>query len=570
MSVNDWSQQRPTHRARPRLPLFAAALAAAALAYCGCSAPPAPTAPDTAPVADAGEDVTAAPGQTVVLDGSGSLDPDGDALSFEWTAGTDNPSMVVLSPVAQVSVVPTTPGTYWFHLTVSARGLTSEADSVQVTVAGADAHPPVADAGIDAVLSLQARIYLDGDSSTDADGDSLSYLWELVSGPAPVSITDSTAVQTRVSVAEAGEYLFRLTVSDATFSMADEVRLVVTPEGNVPPVAEAGDNQTVSVGSPVALDGSGSSDPDGSFDLLAFLWRVGRNPGENVLLSDSTIVSPTFTPTLTGQYVFGLVVDDGVSASLQDTVAITVIDQVYDKRSGMIEIPAGPFLMGMAQSGFADDKPEHEVDLSTFWIDSVEVTVSQYQICVNEGICAPAGQGPDCNAAQAGDRGNHPVNCVTWEQANAFCTWANKRLPTEAEWEKAARGVNDHRRFPWGDGDPALLVLANPDLLLVNYNNLYGSTVPVGTHPDGVSPFGAHNMAGNVLEWTADYYDGFYYTVSPRRNPLGPDSGEQRVARGGHYLAPADAATTTVRNRVQPGSADPALGFRCGRTTPPP
>ena len=385
-----------------------------------------------------------------------------------------------------------------------------------------------------------------------------------------MTLSDSTAVQTQVVITVPGEYIFRLTVSDSAFSASDEVRLVVSPDGNVPPQAEAGLNQTVAVGLEVTLDATGSSDADGSYDLLTFRWQVGRNPGEGVVLSDSMAATPTFTPTLTGQYVFGLIVGDGISSSLQDTVVITVVDQAYSKRSGMIEIPGGTFTMGTAQSGFTDDKPEHEVELSTFWIDSVEVTVSQYQICVAEGLCAPAGQGPGCNAAQADSRGDHPVNCVTWEQANIFCTWASKRLPTEAEWEKAARGVNDSRRFPWGEDDPTLMVLANPELRIANYGNLFGGTLAVGDHPDGVSPYGVHNMAGNVMEWTADYYGALYYAESASRDPQGPPSGDQRVARGGHYLAPVDAATTTVRNRIQPASAEPALGFRCGRTTSPP
>ncbi|MFH1571255.1 MAG: SUMF1/EgtB/PvdO family nonheme iron enzyme [Gemmatimonadota bacterium] len=554
----------------PLRPRAATLSALVALYLAGCSAPPAPTAPDQPPVASAGTDISVLVGETVVLDGSASSDADGDPLAYEWTAGEENPASAVLTPTSRVSFVPAAVGTYYFLLTVSARGVDSQPDSIRVTVAAQDAHPPVADAGIDQrPASPQSRIVLDGSASSDSDGDSLTFRWQLVVGPAPVILADSSAAQTRVTVSQGGDYTFRLTVSDGAFTSSDEVLVAVAPAGNTPPQAEAGPNQTVAVGTLVTLDGSGSADPDGS-GTLTYQWQVGRNPGESVVLSDAAAVRPSFTPSLVGDYVFGLVVSDGASSSLQDTVVIAVTEQTYSRRSGMIEIPGGPFTMGTAQTGFTDDKPEHEVDLSTFWMDSVEVSVAQYQICVNEGACAPAGQAPGCNAAQAASRGSHPINCVTWAQAGAFCGWASKRLPTEAEWEKAARGVNDHRRFPWGDGDPTLLVLADPTLRLVNYNNLYGDTQPVGAFPDGASPYGVQDLAGNVMEWTSDYYDALYYAASPRRDPQGPASGEQRVGRGGHYLAPADASTTTVRNRVQPGSREPALGFRCARTTSPP
>jgi len=519
-------------------------------------------------VAVAGPDQTVVAGQQVTLDGSTSSDPEGQVLTFEWKQEDDNPASVVLSFSDRAVFVPTAAGTYSFELIVTA-GHRASRDSVLVMVTGEQAHPPVAHAGVDAMYARQAPIFLDGTASHDVDGDVLLFAWALVVGPGSVTFTDSTNAQTQVAVTAAGEYLFRLQVSDGSLEAVDEVRVIVTPDSNIPPVADAGPSQTVSVGGLVTLDGLNSSDLEGQD--LAYRWRIGRNPGESVALSDSTAAQPTFTPLLLGEYVFGLVVEDGVTASIQDTVVITVVSRVYDRRAGMIEIPAGPFTMGSDQDGHDFTSPEHRVELSTFWIDSVEVSAARYQACVDDGaVCSRSGQAAGCNGAQVGSRGDHPINCVTWEQAEAFCLWAEKRLPTEAEWEKAARGENDRRRFPWGDENPFILLLVDPELRLLNYNSNTGRTEPVGTHPAGVSPYGVHNLAGNVMEWTADYYSGTYYDSSPPVDPPGPTTGQLRVARGGPFDVTADAVTTTIRSATPPTSSVPQIGFRCASTQSPP
>ena len=544
-----------------------AILVAALLALApGCSAPPEPNLPDQPPVAVAGPDQTVTAGEEVTLDGSLSSDPEGQVLAYEWKQDADNPAFLVLSLSTHAVFVPTVAGTYGFVLIVTA-GQRSARDSVLVIVTGEQAHPPVAHAGVDAVYALEAPIFLDGTASSDEDGDALSFIWEVVAGPGSVTFVDSSSHQTQITVTAAGEYLFRLHVSDGALEAVDEVRVIVTPQTNIPPVADAGPSQTVPVGGLVTLDGRNSSDQEGQ-DLI-YRWRIGRNPGERVLLSDSTVAQPTFTPLLLGQYVFGLVVEDGLAASIQDTVVITVVSRMYDRRAGMIEIPAGPFVMGTDQDGHDFTSPEHTVELGTFWIDSVEVTVAQYQVCVDAQECARSGQADDCNAG-GHERGDHPINCVTWEQARAFCQWKDKRLPTEAEWEKAARGENDRRRFPWGDEEPFNFMLQNPDLRLLNYNSNEGRTEPVGTHPAGVSPYGVHNLAGNVMEWTADYYSEEYYASSPLVDPQGPVSGQFRVTRGGPFDVTSEAVTTTIRSAIPPTKSVPQIGFRCARTQSPP
>ncbi|MBT6143916.1 MAG: SUMF1/EgtB/PvdO family nonheme iron enzyme [Gemmatimonadetes bacterium] len=555
-----------THTKSRLLDLLTTVCTAALLATVACSSPPAPKRVDTDPVASAGADVSVSLGTTVTLDGSASRDDDGDPLTYLWTQSGDNPTGFVLAALAVIEIAPDRPGVYVFSLTVSANGRDSEPDTIRVTASGSSNNAPVAAAGLDYALPEGSNFFLDGTSSSDPDGDTLSFLWEVVEAPSIVAIEDSSAAQTRFTPASAGSFLFRLTVNDGQSAHTDEVAIVVTSAGNLPPIAEAGSQQTVGIGLEVTFDGSGSSDPDG--DPITYRWIVGNNPGEIVTLSDSTAVMPSFTPNLIGEYVFGLIVDDGQVESLLDTILIDVVNQIYSQRSGMIEIPTGSFLMG-SETGPAGESPVHVADLSTFWIDSVEVTAAEYNLCVRDGDCAIPGEQSGCNYGLPG-RADHPINCVDHAGAADFCEWASKRLPTEAEWEKSARGPNDQRRFPWGDADPTLLQLQDPTLRLLNYNNRVGSTTAVGQYPDGISPYGVHGLAGNVFEWVSDWYNSDYYSLSPLMDPQGPSSGEWRTARGGHFRALRDASTVSVRNRVKPESRDPILGFRCARSDAPP
>ncbi|MEE2657200.1 MAG: SUMF1/EgtB/PvdO family nonheme iron enzyme [Candidatus Latescibacterota bacterium] len=558
-SVLNWRQSRKFGR------WLTGAVSFCLLAF-ACSSPPAPNKPDEPPVADAGTDQSVAVSASVILDGSGSTDPELGPLSYQWSAAESNPSTVVLTTSPQVRIKLNDPGVYVFYLTVSAGSATSTPDSVRVTVTGGENSAPNAVAGPDYIASLGSSFFLDGSGSTDTEGDSLSYTWAVVAQGAEISIADSTAPQTEIDPLSTGAYTFRLTVSDGALTGTDEITITVTEATNLAPIADAGANQTVRVGTAVTLDGGASSDPEGA--SVSYRWLVGNNPGESVTLSDSTFATPSFIPNLLGSYVFGLKVSDGTNVSLQDTVVIRVVTQTYARRSGMIEIPEGSFTMGSA-SGQSDEAPLHTVRVAAFWVDSVEVTAAEYSLCVRDGDCATPGEQPDCNFG-LDERADHPINCVDWAQAEAFCNWADKRLPTEAEWEKVARGPNDERRYPWGDEDPNLLLITFPTLQLLNYNALSRSTSKVGQHPDGISSYGVHNLGGNVMEWVEDWYGRDYYQTSPTRDPSGPATGEQRVARGGHYLAPREAVTVSIRVRNQPGTRDPTVGFRCARTEAPP
>lgn len=530
-----------------------------------CSSPPPPTAPDRTPVAEAGSAQTVTSGQLVTLDGSGSSDPLQRALSYRWEPGADNPGSVgVLTATAVVQFSPQRPGTYTFFLTVTADGQVSTADSVTITVLDSDNSAPVADAGPDLDFSLDEIIHLDGSTSSDDDGDSLSFLWRLIAGEGTVTLLDSTAAQTSFTATVAGDYVFVLLVSDSLATASDEVTIGLLPADNIRPVAIAGVDTVVTVGAELTLDGSASSDPDGDNASLVYAWTVSAPDGVQVTLSDQASQRPSFTPPEEGEYIIALTVTDTKElVSLRNQITVDALAQIYEKRGGMIEIPDGPFMMGTVD-GLADESPPHIVSVSTFWIDEFEVTASQYQVCVDAGSCDEAGLDVGCNANLPG-MGDHPINCVDWAQVSNFCSWAGKRLPSEAEWEKAARGT-DERRFPWGHTAP------QPDRL--NYNDLFGSTVEVGLYDDGASFYGVHNMAGNVQEWTADYYASDYYSIDPTPpDPRGPASGDFRVVRGGNWklkINLGDALfTTTIRGRFRPDDREDTVGFRCSRNDPP-
>ena len=550
-----------------RIPFQIPALTALIISYgvLSCSSPPAPIAPERTPVAEAGPAQTVTAGERVTLDGSDSSDPLDRTLSYQWDAGQDNPGSVgVLTATAIVQFTPQRPGTYTFFLTVTADGQVSTADSITITVLDVDNTAPVADAGPDLGFPLDAIIFLDGSASRDDDGDALSFLWRLTAGPGTVTLSDSTAAQTSFTATVAGDYVFALLVSDSVMTANDEVTISLSAADNIRPIADAGADTVITVGSQLVLDGSASSDPDGDGLTLEYEWTISGPPGVQITLSEPSSETPSFTPLEAGEYTVALTVRDaGGLESLRHQIVVEVRSQIYEKRGGMIEIPGGPFVMG-TNDGLADERPPHAVSVSTFWIDEFEVTASQYQVCGDTENCPAAGTDAGCNANLPG-RGEHPINCVSWTQAAAFCSWAGKRLPTEAEWEKAARGT-DERRFPWGHSSP------QPDQL--NYNDLFESTVEVGLYEDGVSFYGVHNMAGNVQEWTADYYASDYYSVDPTPpDPQGPVSGDFRVLRGGNWKLKISIGeslfSTTIRGRFRPDTSDNTIGFRCARDDPP-
>ncbi len=222
----------------------------------------------------------------------------------------------------------------------------------------------------------------------------------------------------------------------------------------------------------------------------------------------------------------------------------------------MLYVPAGPFLMGSA-GGYPDEQPEHTVDLSAFWIDRTEVTNGAYGLCVQAGACKPpsrkSSNGID-NYFGNPDYAAFPVIFVSWTAADTYCAWMGGRLPPEAEWEKAARGT-DGRVYPWGD--------APPDATRANFGDNKWDVVAVGQYPAGASPYGLLDMAGNVWEWTGDWYGLDYYKQSPASNPSGPDTGTRRVLRGGSWNFDTPGLRTTYRLSKAPDFVYADTGFRC-------
>jgi formylglycine-generating enzyme required for sulfatase activity len=223
----------------------------------------------------------------------------------------------------------------------------------------------------------------------------------------------------------------------------------------------------------------------------------------------------------------------------------------------MVSIPAGEFTMG-SQDGDADERPAHKVYVDSFSIDVYEVTVGQYAEFLRSGeVRAPL----DWKTINQSANQKRPVANVDWADAVAYCKWAGKRLPTEAEWEKAARGT-DGRIYPWGN-DP-------PTPLHANYGKMgshdYETLAPVGTLEAGKSPYGIYEMAGNVWEWVSDWYDNDYYKNSPQQNPGGPSMGGFKVIRGGSWTSSPRNLRSADRYWDPPSFRSLYFpGFRCAK-----
>ena len=269
--------------------------------------------------------------------------------------------------------------------------------------------------------------------------------------------------------------------------------------------------------------------------------------------------APTNTPTLTPTMTMTITLTPTITTTptkepKKASTRVSPIDQMVQ-----IYIPAGTFLQGSKQNlkfPPTNENPQRKVSLDGFLIDKTLVTNRMYRSCMAANQCsAIINNGTENQNFTSGGALDLPAVYVTWFNAQKYCTWVGGSLPTEAQWEKAARGSGAARIYPWGDQDP------NPSML--NFNSLLGITTISGSYPTGASPYGVLDMAGNVRQWVADWYQSDYYSVAPDRNPPGPATGTTKVLKGGGWNDPANYVRISSRLEHPPSSPGSNRGFRC-------
>lgn len=251
--------------------------------------------------------------------------------------------------------------------------------------------------------------------------------------------------------------------------------------------------------------------------------------------------------------------EEGMEAAEAQMAAVT-IDPEYDR---MVIVPAGPFILG-DRNGGAIEQPERVVTLSAYRIDVYETTFAHfYEFMVATGHRKPRLAGylaVDSTGLPFLMNPFNPVVGVSWDDASAYCVWKGKRLPTEVEWERAAKGAEQRRSWVWGNDEQPNR--AN----LVGEDDGFKYTAPVGAFRQDRSPEGLFDLTGNAMEWTADWFDERYYSVLPASNPPGPPNGKERVIRGASWNDAIERGRTTTRFKMRPTYRDVTIGFRCAQS----
>ena len=345
-----------------------------------------------------------------------------------------------------------------------------------------------------------------------------------------------------------------------------------------------------------------ASDRDGNTEIYAMkldgtsLENITNDPAQE----DTAAISPdnnwiVFSSNRSGAYQLYRV---PFTPSFTSAPTIDIDSTWVRPADGMVMVYVQDGEFSMGSNDFSNAEPIHNVYLNAYWIDKTDVTKAMFQVFVNdtgyvteaekdgtgavfnvsngifEDIYRASWRYPFGPTSSMAGLENHPVVQVSWNDAKAYCEWAGMRLPIEAEWEKAARG-KDGRPFPWGNQYPAKNLLNFADLHLnVDWNDKtindgYQFTSPAGSYPEGASPYGALDMAGNVWQWLADWYDANYYSQSPENNPQGPVSGQERVFRGGSWLDNVTGVCSAFRHSYAPNEWNNNIGFRCARSAIP-
>jgi formylglycine-generating enzyme required for sulfatase activity/tRNA A-37 threonylcarbamoyl transferase component Bud32 len=353
--------------------------------------------------------------------------------------------------------------------------------------------------------------------------------------------------------------------------------------------APAGTAPIGATGQPIVSTGLGAKEPKKGFPkvLYAIPAIVGTIVGVYWVFRDSPQPPAPPVPASAGNSASPTAAASGSTAAMAAGAC----------PAAMVSIPGGPMFMGARDLiASADATPPHRVVISTFCLDKTEVTTASYQACVDKGVCERALEHVSwpkindaqkkkysglCNAGKA-DKATHPVNCVAWPMAENYCKQMGARLPTEAEWEFAARG-SSQKKYPWGDDAPSAKFLnacgkecadhwkkAENDTrkTMFEEDDGYVGTAPVGSFPAGASAHGALDLAGNVWEWTSDYYAPYSETDAndAAKDPRGPATGQKRVVRGGDYLgSEPDWSRPSYRWKTEPDTYNHAIGFRCAK-----
>jgi len=417
----------------------------------------------------------------------------------------------------------------------------------------------IAAAGTGLYLWLAGASTSNGESEASADtaekaGESVSAA-ECSEGRVASDATEGHCCWPGQSWSSAEESCVGAPTSCPAGRIAHGARCVVGTPGGVPAVAANG-----------AIDVSDVSPADVAILINGNAVGVGEGEYGGLQLGEAVVVLRA--PGMVDEVIDAELTED---APVFEVRGVELEEQELQVPPGMVHIAAGDVVIGCEEAMHpacgADEAPPREVSLSGFFIDRTEVSVADYRACVSIGACKPAemvDSSPACNAG-ATERDHHPINCVSWAQAAAYCRWAGKRLPTEAEWARAARGDAAHPQ-PWGEAPASCERAIVHDDTHEDAGCGRGNTWHTWARPEGASTVGVLNLAGNVREWVSDFYTADPSSIEEPRDPGGPSSGAKRVVRGGGFATSAESVHVSMREGVPPDTAEPDIGFRCART----